>query len=178
MSDKLECPYCHALVRKPDECYEADTLHEMECEECGKIFGFEIEYIRHYTECILPCKNGEPHSWKPIHGAPAEYFIDVVRCEYCNEESNRKFVKLQEVGKKLKVKYCNGTYYNTQETRNKLAIDFLNELGEDFEAYCNLENNPANLIDNNGIEIRLIYNRKSPGEFNYADVGWSLNDSI
>ena len=85
MSD-LTCPYCGAEQEASPDSYDPDVLHEQECSECGKVFGFEIEYYPSYTECKLPCSNGEPHKWVKMMGYPEEYFRDKKRCVYCGKE--------------------------------------------------------------------------------------------
>jgi len=86
MSD-LECPYCGTYREQPDETNEPSVVHEAECPNCNKIFGFTLEYYPTYEEFELPCANGEPHNWVEIHGAPAEFWADKRECSYCNEQS-------------------------------------------------------------------------------------------
>jgi DNA-directed RNA polymerase subunit RPC12/RpoP len=83
----LACPYCGTEQEASPDDYEPDMMHEHECIECGKIFGFEIEYYPSYTERELPCANGEPHKWVKRTGVPKEYFEDKKMCVYCGEEA-------------------------------------------------------------------------------------------
>jgi len=86
MSDKLTCPYCEKLNDIPDDCHEQDEQFETECEECEKVFGFTVSYIRCTMEYILPCANGGEHDFKQIIGAPREHFVNRFRCSHCGEE--------------------------------------------------------------------------------------------
>lgn len=83
---ELTCPYCEADQEPNCDNLEPNQLFKHECENCGKVFGYEIEYYPSYMECELPCANGEPHKWKVINGYPVEAFLNRRRCEYCEEE--------------------------------------------------------------------------------------------
>ena len=87
MSRDLECPYCHLMHEEPDDCNETETHFEQECSGCGKTFGFTVDYSKYYNEYVLPCANGAPHDYQPIHGCPAEYFANKRRCSYCGDET-------------------------------------------------------------------------------------------
>lgn len=39
-----------------------------------------------YKRSLDCCLNGEEHKWEPIIGAPEEYFKDMYRCKFCQEE--------------------------------------------------------------------------------------------
>ena len=83
--EELECPYCGADNRVPDESYEEDYPYECEC-DCGKTFGFTTAYFPSYTEYKLPCANDGNHKWEQMHGAPDWYFTNRRMCEYCGEQ--------------------------------------------------------------------------------------------
>ena len=83
----IVCPYCNGKQEPSPDDFEPGTIYEHECEKCGKIFGYEIEYHASYTECELPCANGEPHKWEAITGWPEGYFKNRRRCKYCQEET-------------------------------------------------------------------------------------------
>lgn len=87
MNEKLECPYCHTMHEEPEECDRPNTHFYHECSGCGKTFGFTVDYTKNFYEYSLPCANGEPHDYKPIHGFPAEYFANKRRCSYCGKET-------------------------------------------------------------------------------------------
>jgi transcription elongation factor Elf1 len=56
----LTCPYC-GHEQDAEEMHEPDTLYEIECEECQKIFGVNVEWEPTYYCKEAPCLNGEPH---------------------------------------------------------------------------------------------------------------------
>jgi hypothetical protein len=95
MSKELECPYCGYMCRVPDDCYEPSTPYETQCSGCERYFGFTIEYWPSYTEYVLPCANGEPHDYQPVHGYPRS---NRVRCTYCEDETTAdKIEKIEEL---------------------------------------------------------------------------------
>lgn len=85
--NEITCPYCGTDQEPDPESYEQDEIHEHDCVECGKTFGFSIFYLPCYEEFELPCANGKPHKWKKIVGVPAEYFRNRRRCEWCGTET-------------------------------------------------------------------------------------------
>lgn len=93
MLKELECPLCKTMNEVPDDCHEPDVMYECTCDKCGKIFGFTLEYYASYTEHKLPCANGEPHDWQPIHGIPEEFFAGKRRCSYCDEETTLESIE-------------------------------------------------------------------------------------
>lgn len=82
----LTCPYCNSQNDEIDDCYDQETLYEIQCKDCKKYFGYEFTYLKVFKERILPCANGEEHSWKEIVGYPKELYKDKYRCEHCEEE--------------------------------------------------------------------------------------------
>lgn len=93
---ELKCPYCEFQNNVRDDCYEPETPYEAECDQCGKIFGFTIQYWPTYSEYKLPCANGKPHDYKPIKGFPLEQFKNSVKCSYCGD------IRLKNEIKKIK----------------------------------------------------------------------------
>lgn len=87
---KLECPYCEKEMREPDECHDPDVNYEKQCPHCEKYFVFTVGYIKTFDADKAPCLNGGDHGWKPIIGAPAEYFKGRFRCIYCGDEEKRE----------------------------------------------------------------------------------------
>ena len=88
--NKVTCPYCGTEQREPDEAYEEEVWHEVDCEKCEKVFLVSPYYIKGYPEKKAPCLNGEPHDWRPIVGYPKEYFENKKRCSHCGLERNIK----------------------------------------------------------------------------------------
>lgn len=83
MSD-LNCPYCNCgqeVCHDDGFGYEEDTLHEMECSDCGKLFTFFTSIIFNYESKKADCLNGKEHVLKPSVTYPAEY--TVLNCETC-----------------------------------------------------------------------------------------------
>jgi len=87
--NEIDCPYCGAgqeICHDDGYGYEEDGIHEQECSECEKVFHYSTSIHYYYQVEKAPCKNGEPHNWKKVHGYPSECFSDVERCSYCGEE--------------------------------------------------------------------------------------------
>lgn len=83
------CPYCGAEVEINHDDgygYDEDKTYEQECPHCEKIFCYNTCISFSYDLFEAPCKNGDPHKLKEIHGHPKEFFEYVRRCEYCGEE--------------------------------------------------------------------------------------------
>lgn len=86
MSD-IKCPYCQAeneIDHDDGYGYDEDTLHQQQCCECEKTFGYTTAIHFHYTPRLLPCANGENHDMKPVIHFPNQW-PDWVRCE-CGHE--------------------------------------------------------------------------------------------
>ncbi len=91
------CPYCNAEVEINHDDgygYEEDKVYEQECSKCDHVFHFHTTICFYYETEKAPCKNGEPHDWKQMHGAPSGWFTNQERCSYCDEE-RRKNPKLK-----------------------------------------------------------------------------------
>lgn len=85
--EDIYCPYCD----EPQEInhddgygYEEGTMHEQECGDCGKTFGFTTSVSFYYEAHKTDCKNGGDHKWKPTMTHP-RYFAKMY-CEICWEE--------------------------------------------------------------------------------------------
>lgn len=89
MSD-INCPYCHHPHDANSENNEQETLYEVECEECDKIFGYSFTLYKIYKERELPCANGKKHKWEKIIGAPKEFYENKYRCSFCEKEKEFK----------------------------------------------------------------------------------------
>ena len=85
MSD-IKCPYCGKEQEACPDDNVPDELYETECEQCEKIFGYFVDYIKTFDERALPCANGEPHKWEKISGYPEEFYKNKERCAYCSQE--------------------------------------------------------------------------------------------
>lgn len=75
----LQCPYCDTYQEPPDECHEQDVPHECECEKCGMIFIFYVDYYPSYRENKAPCLNDGDHKYEITN-----------RCIYCGDEQRTK----------------------------------------------------------------------------------------
>lgn len=85
----VKCPYCdeeQEINHDDGYGYEEDDVHQQECGECEKIFTFTTYIHFSYTTYKADCLNGGEHDWKPMIGAPVEYFKDKQRCQQCDEE--------------------------------------------------------------------------------------------
>lgn len=80
----LECPYCEAELKDPDECYEQDVTYEHECPHCGKNFVFNVEYTRYYSADKADCLNGSEHDYRKTATFPEKYAV--LRCQMCGHE--------------------------------------------------------------------------------------------
>jgi hypothetical protein len=85
MSD-INCPYCD----EPQEInhddgygYEENRMHEQQCADCGKTFGFTTSISFYYEEHKLDCKNGSDHNWKPTRTFPKAFTM--MECKDCYE---------------------------------------------------------------------------------------------
>lgn len=76
MYKDLNCPYCdHAQNVNHDDGfgYDESKNHEMECEECEKIFTFTTCISIDYSPSKADCLNGEDHNLKPTCTVPRKY---------------------------------------------------------------------------------------------------------
>lgn len=99
MNREMQCPYCSAWQNACSDNREPNEHYEHTCIFCEKIFGYAIDYIPCYTTYTCPCANGEPHDWKEINGHPEQYYHQILRCSYCQEETTIKALRLQELNK-------------------------------------------------------------------------------
>lgn len=93
MSKDIECPYCDAEL---DIChddgfgYDEDTLHEMECDECGKNFVFSTMVSFNYFPQKADCLNGSSHNFREWRKGWAETDGTVAEIRYCNSCGKRE----------------------------------------------------------------------------------------
>lgn len=78
--DKLKCPNCWHVSEKSNEFGDPDERHEHECSNCGKTYGYTVNYIRIFNTFALPCANGEPHKWVNVYG--------MTFCDYCGKKKS------------------------------------------------------------------------------------------
>lgn len=88
--NELQCPYCSDRTDVPEECYSPGTHYECECENCGKTFGFTLDYSIEYSEYEVPCANGEPHDWLEIKGLRGTRLEGKMRCSTCDREISKE----------------------------------------------------------------------------------------
>ena len=84
----VECPYCEEQVEINHDDgygYEEGKTYEQECSHCGKTFVYTTGIIFVYTTGIAPCKNGENHEWKQVHGLPIGYQSNRHQCKWCDK---------------------------------------------------------------------------------------------
>ena len=97
------CPWCGYKIRDGHEYFSGYDGHndEIECPECGKLFGCELEAIPQYTTTRKKCKTGtcrlENHSH---YGKGESYIYDgrnwtIWKCEICDHD----IVKTAPAGK-------------------------------------------------------------------------------
>jgi len=95
MSDDLQCPYCGTYREQPDETNESGVVHEAQCGNCEKTFGFTVDWYPSFDELKLPCANGEPHNWEKIN-SNHEYWENRRRCSYCDEEKTLERIEKEK----------------------------------------------------------------------------------
>ena len=92
MFNNAECPYCgHGVEINHDDGYgyKQDETYEDECDHCGNIFVYSVDWsITYYTE-KAPCLNGEEHKMKDVVYFPKREDEIWKRCEYCGKEDRR-----------------------------------------------------------------------------------------
>lgn len=79
------CPYCNHENERDDIGNPDD--YETECSECEKTFMYSVEYEPIFASRKADCLNGGEHEYRPMIGAPAEYFANRLRCWVCRCES-------------------------------------------------------------------------------------------
>jgi len=98
----VECPYCKSsqeICHDDGYGYEEDEIHDQECSNCGKTFGFTTYISYDYEVKELPCKNGEEHDLQDVKCIPKEFGVGRKRCSCCDEviivdkEANKKAVE-------------------------------------------------------------------------------------
>lgn len=85
--EDIRCPYCdepHEVIHDDGYGYEENTMHEMECSDCGNTFGFTTSISFYYESHKTDCKNKGEHVWKPSKTHP-KCFTRMI-CETCWEE--------------------------------------------------------------------------------------------
>lgn len=99
-----KCPYCNAEIEIRHEDgygYEEDEIHQQECYECGKTFGFTHQTIHSDDVFKLDCANGAEHKWEKKIGYPKEYYFGKYHCKDCGE------IKQEPLTEEEKEKYKN-----------------------------------------------------------------------
>lgn len=87
----LECPYCeHDCGDYFDDQHTPDVEYEHECDECGKIFIFVIDYYPTFSGHKADCLNGADHNYEEMCGCPKEYFLNKRKCSMCSKEITLK----------------------------------------------------------------------------------------
>jgi len=85
----VECPYCGEEndVTGHDPAGEGEYV-ETDCHKCEKNFIFYSSYSVDYTALKADCLNGGEHDWKPMSGAPKEFFEGKFYCGMCNAKKH------------------------------------------------------------------------------------------
>lgn len=89
MSKDIDCPYCghyQDINHDDGQGYTEDELHEMECENCEKLFVFTTSIIFHYEGHKADCLNGSEHKYESQHCYPKEFTKMV--CSDCGDKRN------------------------------------------------------------------------------------------
>jgi len=85
---EVKCPYCDAKTEINHDDgygYEENQIHEQQCWNCDRNFGFKTEVSFYYETLKVPCFNGGEHDLKEIHGYPKAFFVGKKRCQSCGE---------------------------------------------------------------------------------------------
>jgi uncharacterized Zn-finger protein len=91
MEKNVQCPYCEQWQEiNHDDNYDENEIYEQKCKFCDNIFFYTMSFSIDYRVMQAPCKNGEPHDWKPLRGWPEEYYRGIERCSYCGEKRSTK----------------------------------------------------------------------------------------
>jgi hypothetical protein len=88
----LECPYCEHYQDADPDCYEPDVYYDTECDECGKVFRYSIEYVAHYSATTADCKNGGEHQWS--NGTT--FGTEVTRWRQCSGCDKKEVLSIEE----------------------------------------------------------------------------------
>ena len=84
----ITCPYCGAeqdINHDDGYGYEEGVLHQQNCVECDKIFGFETSISFYYEATATPCLNDDaPHDYKLTNTYPVQYAR--MECTVCGEK--------------------------------------------------------------------------------------------
>lgn len=99
----VTCPHCEEEFEDENEYPEESEQYEVECPNCGKVFGYSISIHINTSSCELPCggRDGEGlHEWKPVvgFGMPDEYYKNRFYCAHCGLE--RKLTESGEIEKR------------------------------------------------------------------------------
>lgn len=84
MSD-VKCPYCgedQEICHDDGYGYEEGQIHQQECGDCRKTFGFRTSIHYYYEAHQAPCMNGAPHELEKSTIYP-DIFKDARHCKHC-----------------------------------------------------------------------------------------------
>ena len=97
----IECPYCNYpqdVNHDDGQGYDENELHEMECENCGKVFTFTTFISYSYTSYKADCLNeGGVHVFKPTTTFPVEFTM--MECTTCDKRRNPTEEEWKEIYK-------------------------------------------------------------------------------
>ena len=96
----VNCPYCgHAEDINHDDGYgyEEDDLHQQECGQCEKVYGFNTSIVFYYDAARVPCFNGEPHKEVPNKVLRAQGWPDAIRCIECDHRNDGAYAPPEKV---------------------------------------------------------------------------------
>lgn len=82
--EDVRCPYCETgqeINHDDGYGFTEDEIHEQQCGNCHKTFGFTTSISFYHEAVELPCANGGEHSFKPTMTAPKMF--TKMRCKYC-----------------------------------------------------------------------------------------------
>lgn len=101
--DEVECPYCEEsfdLNHDDGAYYDESERREAECPNCGKISMVNSSCDWSFEAEKADCLNDGEHNWKKMSGVPSEFFVEMYRCEHCDEEKCFDEKKRREAIKK------------------------------------------------------------------------------
>ena len=88
----ITCPYCGCTNGDGWEIeknvYDGD-LGIITCDKCEKRFSARRNMEITYSTEKCPCQNGEEHNFRPICGAPKEYWANKEECSVCGERRTK-----------------------------------------------------------------------------------------
>lgn len=104
----VKCPYCRKwqeIDHDDGYGYEEEVLHQQECGDCGKIFGYSTSISFYYEAIQLPCANDEPHAWGLDTILPEWW--SRMKCEICGidrdpTDEEREMLKIPEYARSQK----------------------------------------------------------------------------